>query len=161
MVRVLVSYYSRGGNTKAIAQEIARGAREVQGVKVKVKAAKRTKLRDLKEADAIVFGSPTYYGVMAAELKRLVDRSVAIHGSLEGKVGAAFTSSGGISSGAETTLMSIIQAMLVHGMIVQGYAHSQHYGVGIQDKPKGKHIRLCRERGRQVAELAAKLAGKK
>jgi len=108
MITVLISYYSRSGNTRAIARAIAKGASEVKGVKVRLKSARNTTLSDLKCADAIVLGSPTYYGVMAAELKDLIDRSVAIHGSLEGKVGAAFTSSGGVASGAETTLLSVI-----------------------------------------------------
>lgn len=156
---MLVSYYSRSGNTKAIANSIAKGAREVEGVKVKLKPVASTTLRDLKEADAIILGSPTYYGTMAAEIKKLLDRSVAVHGSLKGKVGAAFTSSGGIASGAETTLISIIEAMLVHGMIVPGYPDGQHYGVGVPGSPKGEYLKLCRERGREIAKLATRLAG--
>jgi len=160
MVKVLVSYYSRSGNTRAIARAIAAGAREVKGAKVRLKPAKTTTLQDLRWADAIVLGSPTYYGGMAAELKQLIDRSVALHGDLKGKVGAAFTSSGGTASGAETTLLSIIQAMLVHGMIVSGNADGQHYGVAVVGTPDAKHAKLCMERGKQVAELAVKLTGR-
>jgi NAD(P)H dehydrogenase (quinone) len=159
MVKVLVSYCSRSGNTRAIARAIASGAKEVRGTKVRLRSTRATTLRDLKWADAIVLGSPTYYGDMAADLKRLLDRSVAIHGSLQGKVGAAFTSSGGVASGAETTLLSIVQAMLVHGMVISGNADGQHYGVAIVGAPNAKQSRLCRERGKQVAELAMKLAG--
>lgn len=159
MVKVLVSYYSRSGNTRAIALAIASGAKEVKGVKVRLKSAKATTLQDLKWADAIVLGSPTYYGGMAADLKRLLDRSAAIHGSLQGKVGAVFTSSGGVACGAETTLLSIVQAMLVHGMVISGNADGQHYGVAIVGAPNAKQSKLCRERGKQVTELAMKLTG--
>jgi len=159
MVRILVSYYSRSGNTRAIARAMAAGAKEVKGSEVKLKPAKATTLQDLKWADAIILGSPTYYGDMAADVKNLLDKSVAIHGSLEGKVGGAFTSSGGVASGAETTLLSMIQAMLVHGMIVSGHSEGQHYGVAVVGAPNAGQSKFCEKRGKQVAELAAKLAG--
>lgn len=154
-----MSYYSEGGNTRAIARAMAAGAKEVKGSEVKLKPTKATALRDLRWADAIILGSPTYYGDMAADVKRLLDKSVAIHGSLQGKVGCAFTSSGGIASGAETTLLSIIQAMLIHGMVVSGHADGEHYGVAIVGAPNAKQLKFCRKRGRDVAELAARLAG--
>lgn len=154
---MLVSYYSRGGNTAAIARAIAAGAKSVRGTEVKLRPVKSTSLRDLKWADAIVLGSPTYYGVMAAEVKRLLDKSVEIHGSLQGKLGAAFTSSGGSASGAETTLMSMLEAMLIHGMIVFGDASTQHYGVAVEGRPKGKHVKDCKDRGKRIAELAVRL----
>jgi len=160
MVKILVSYYSKGGNTRAIARAMAAGAREVKGSNVKLKPIRATTLRDLKWADAIILGSPTYYGDMAADVKNLFDRSVAIHGSLQGRVGGAFTSSGGVASGAETTLLSMIQAMLVHGMIVSGHSEGQHYGVAIVGAPNARQSKFCKRRGKQVAELAAKLAGR-
>jgi len=94
---------------------------------------------------------------MSAKLKALIDESVEIHGKLEGKVGAAFTSSGGTATGAETTLLSILQAMLVHGMIVQGRAHSKHYGTVAVGAPNKKELESCRELGKRVANLVAKL----
>jgi len=104
-MRVLVTYYSRSGNTAAMARAISQGAKEVKGTKVVIKTAERTSLKDLAESDAIIVGSPTYYGVMAAPVKKLIDESVDIHGKLEGKVGAAFTSSGGSATGAENTMI--------------------------------------------------------
>ncbi|HYA22456.1 MAG TPA: NAD(P)H-dependent oxidoreductase, partial [Thermoproteota archaeon] len=157
---VVISYYSRSGNTKEVARAIASGVKEVKGATVRLRSVRATTLRDLRWADAIIFGSPTYYGDMAAEVKQLLDKSVAIHGSLKGKVGAAFTSSGGIASGAETTILSILQAMLVHGMVILGNPDGQHYGVAIVGAPNAKQSKLCRERGKQVAELAARLSGR-
>ena len=123
-----------------------------------IKTAERTSLKDLAESDAIIVGSPTYYGVMAAPVKKLIDESVDIHGKLEGKVGAAFTSSGGSATGAETTMISILEAMLVHGMIIQGNPEDKHYGIAVVGRPIKKDIDQCRKFGRKVAELASRLS---
>ncbi|MGC8998406.1 MAG: flavodoxin family protein, partial [Candidatus Bathyarchaeia archaeon] len=105
-------------------------------------------------------GSPTYYGQMSARLKALIDESVKIHGKLEGKVGAAFTSSGGTATGAETTLLSILKAMLIHGMIVQGRADDKHYGAAAVEKPDKEELEYCRELGKRTATLVKKLKTK-
>jgi NAD(P)H dehydrogenase (quinone) len=94
---------------------------------------------------------------MSAKLKALIDESVKIHGKLEGKVGAAFTSSGGTATGAETTLLSILNAMLIHGMIVQGRANEKHYGAAAVGAPNQKDLEQCRTLGKRVASLATKL----
>ena len=117
MARVLVVYDSKTGHTEKMAFAVAEGAKQVSEVNVVVKKVDKTDIEDLLSADGTIIGSPTYYGQMSAKLKALIDKSVKIHGELEGKVGAAFTSSGGTASGAETTLLSILEAMLVHGMI--------------------------------------------
>ncbi|MFZ1039365.1 MAG: NAD(P)H-dependent oxidoreductase, partial [Candidatus Bathyarchaeia archaeon] len=96
---------------------------------------------------------PTYYGGMSGKLKEFIDKSVKIHGQLEGKVGAAFTSSGGTASGAETTLLSILQAMLVHGMVVQGRSDDKHYGAAAVGSPREKDIETCKALGKKVANL--------
>lgn len=157
MPKILITYYSRTGNTAKMAEAIAEGAKSVEGVEVIVKKVEETTLDDLLNADAIVIGSPTYYGLLSEPVKRLIDESVKIHGKLEGKVGAAFTSAGGESSGAETTIMSILTAMLVHGMIVQGDPKEQHYGAVSIGKPNEKEIEICKRKGRRIAELALKI----
>jgi len=136
---------------------VADGAKRVSRVSVKVKKVDKTSLEDLSSADGIIIGSPTYYGQMSAKIKALIDKSVEIHGKLEGKVGAAFTSSGGTASGAETTLLSILQAMLVHGMIIQGRARSKHYGAATVGSPNKTELSLCRELGKRTASLVMKL----
>jgi NAD(P)H dehydrogenase (quinone) len=153
----LVVYYSKTGNTEKMAFAVAEGAKQVNNVEVTVKRAEQTSLEDLLEADGIIMGSPTYYGQMSAKLKALIDESVKIHGKLEGKVGAAFTSSGGTATGAETTLLSILQAMLIHGMIVQGRSDDKHYGAAAVESPSKKEIEHCKKLGERVADLVIKL----
>jgi NAD(P)H dehydrogenase (quinone) len=155
-MHILISYDSGTGNTEKMAFAVAEGIKKT-GVKVIVKKADETTNEDLMKADGIVVGSPTYYGQMSAKVKAMFDESVSIHGKLDGKVGAAFTSSGGVASGAETTILSILQAMLVHGMIVQGYANAEHYGVAAVGAPKDREKENCRNRGERVANLLLKL----
>jgi NAD(P)H dehydrogenase (quinone) len=127
-------------------------------VEVHVKKVDVTGIEDLVDHDAIIIGSPTYYGQMSGKLKDLIDKSVKVHGKLEGKVGAAFTSSGGTATGAETTLLSILQTMLVHGMIVQGTSDFKHYGSAAVGSPNEDDVEDCRELGKRVAALVLKLA---
>ena len=75
----------------------------------------------------------------------------------QGKVGAAFTNSGGVASGGETTLISILQAMLIHGMVVQGRVDDKHYGVAVTGSPKKRDFEHCEELGIRVATLVKKL----
>ncbi len=140
-----------------MALAVAKGAEQVAGVEVTVKKAEQTNLDDLLSADGIVMGSPTYFGQMSSKLKSLIDESVGVHKQLTGKVGAAFTSSGGTSTGAETTLLSILQVMLVHGMIVQGRADDKHYGASAVGAPKKRDLAFCEELGKNVATLVKKL----
>ena len=157
MAKVLVVYDSGTGNTEKMALAVAEGAKQISGAEVVVKKVDQTSIEDLLSADGIIMGSPTYYGQMSAKLKALIDESVKIHGKLEGKVGAAFTSSGGTATGAETTLLSMLQAMLVHGMIVQGRANDKHYGAAAVGSPSKKELESCKELGKRVASLVAKL----
>jgi NAD(P)H dehydrogenase (quinone) len=157
-MKILIVYDSKTGNTEKMAQAFAKGAQDAgKDIEVTVKRADQTKPADLVAADGIIMGSPTYYGQMSANLKRLIDESFAVHEKLTGKVGAAFASAGGTATGAETTILSILQAMLVHGMILQGNAENKHYGVAALGAPKAADLKMCRERGAKVAELARKL----
>jgi NAD(P)H dehydrogenase (quinone) len=94
---------------------------------------------------------------MSAKLKTLIDESIKVHKKLSGKVGAAFTSSGGTASGAETALLSIVQAMLIHGMIISGNAAGNHYGVTVSGAPKPQDLKNCEEKSEKVATLTKKL----
>jgi NAD(P)H dehydrogenase (quinone) len=160
-LRVLIIYDSKTGHTEKMALAVAEGAKESEGIDVLVRKAGKTGNEDLLKADGIIVGSPTYYGQMSREIKAMFDESVKIHGKLEGKVGAAFTSSGGIASGAETTIISILEAMLVHGMIIQGRASSGHYGAAAVGAPKEREIKRCRELGKMVVDLISKLKATK
>ena len=157
MAKVLVAYYSRGGSTKAMAELVVEGAAEA-GADVDLLPVTEVKLDGLPKYDGIVVGSPTYYGNMAAEVKELFDRSVRHHGKLEGKAGGAFSSAGNIGGGNETTLRAIIDAMLIHGMVVQGTSHGDHYGPVSIGKPDERVETQCRALGARVARLAEKVA---
>lgn len=156
MAKVLVVYYSRSGNTEAMAKLVAEGA-ESEDVEVECKKVEDTTIDDLLTADGIVMGSPTYYGTMAAEIKKLLDDSVKYQGKLEGKVGAAFSSSGGVGGGNETTVMDITRALMIHGMVVQGEPSGDHYGPVAVGKPDERSSKECKKRGARVARLVKRL----
>ena len=159
MAKILIVYYSRSGNTKEMAHEVEKGVQEVTGVDVSCLPVEQVKAADLLDYDGIIMGSPVYYGTMAAELKKLIDDSVAHHGKLAGKVGGAFASSANIGGGNETTVMDIIKALLIHGMVVPGSANGDHYGPVAIGKPDGRAQGECRKLGRLAAELTLKLFG--
>jgi len=157
MVRVLVVYDSRTGNTEKMATAVADGAKKVKGTQVVTLAVDKAKMQDMIDSDAIILGSPTYYGNMSGKMKSFIDRTNSIHGKLKGKVGGAFTSSGDTACGAETTLLSILEAMLIHGMIIQGRNDNKHYGPTAVEAPNGKELESCKELGKRVADLAIAL----
>ncbi len=157
MPKILVVYDSSSGNTEKMALAVARGAENAGDIAVMVKKAVQTNSNDLLVADGIIMGSPTYFGQMSAKLKALIDDSIKVHKNLRGKVGGAFTSSGGIASGGETTLLSIVQAMLIHGMIVEGRADDKHYGVAVTGEPTKEDLAECEELGKRVATLVLRL----
>jgi NAD(P)H dehydrogenase (quinone) len=159
MARVLITYFSRTGNTEKMAKLVAEGAREVKGVEIELKRVEELSPDDLLAYDGIVIGSPVYYGTMAAAVKELLDRSVKHHGKLEGKVGGAFASSGGPGGGNETTVLDILKAMLIHGMVIKGDPEGDHYGPIAVEAPDRRSAGECRKRGRSVAELAKRLFG--
>jgi NAD(P)H dehydrogenase (quinone) len=158
MSRLLVTYYSRGGNTEKMAKAVADGAGQVPGMQVALLPSAELTPDDLLEYDGIIMGSPVYFGTMAAELKTLIDESVKHYGKLVGKVGGAFASSGAIGGGTETTVLDILKAMLIHGMIIQGSTEGAHYGAVAFGEPDDRSCKDCERLGRRVAELAKRLA---
>jgi len=157
MAKALVVYYSRSGNTAQMAEYIVEGLQK-GGLEVVSKPVAETDPQELLQYDAIVMGSPTYYGTMAAELKKLLDESVKYHGKLDGKVGGAFTSSGALAGGNETTIVDILRAMLVHGMVIQGDPRSDHYGPVAIGKPDERSQQACVRYGERLAALTLRLA---
>jgi NAD(P)H dehydrogenase (quinone) len=158
MPKGIVIYYSRSGNTKEMAEIIAEAMNE-DGLATDCKDVGKVKPDDLLKYDAIVIGSPTYYGQMAAQIKELFDEAVKFHGKLDGKVGAAFSSSANIGGGNETTIMGIIEAMLIGGMIVEGDPQGDHYGPVSIGKPDDRVKKQCARRGKRVADLTKRLFG--
>ncbi len=157
MAKVLIVYYSRTGNTEVMATAIAKAVTE-EGLDVVCKKVKDVTADELLEADGLIFGSPTYYGTMAASVKRLLDASVKHHGKLDGKVGAVFASAA--NTGQETTIFSILQALLIHGMIVQGDPEENHYGVTSIEKPDEQVLKNCQRFGQRFATLVKQVASK-
>jgi len=156
MAKVLVLYYSRTGNTKKMAELIGESVQK-ESADVDVKDVKEIKVEALLNYDGIIIGSPTYYGTLAAEIKKFLDESVKFHGQLEGKVGGAFSSSANIGGGNETTILSIIEAMLIHGMVVQGNSSGDHYGPVSIGAPDDRVKKQCRELGSRIARLVKRL----
>ncbi|MCM8795800.1 MAG: NAD(P)H-dependent oxidoreductase [Candidatus Omnitrophica bacterium] len=158
MAKILVVYFSQTGNTRKMAEAVKEGV-EKEGIEVNLKELKDIKADDLLKYEGLIIGSPTYYGTMAAEIKQLLDDSVKFHGKLDGKVGAAFSSSANIGGGNETTVLDILQALLIHGMIIQGDPHGDHYGPVAVGTPDGRSIRQCQRLGSRVARLVKKIYG--
>jgi NAD(P)H dehydrogenase (quinone) len=158
-MQILILYFSKGGNTRKLADIIAQGVDEIEGVKAILKSTGEVTKNDFVDSAGIIAGSPVYFGVMAADLKKIFDEFVGIRKRMEGKVGAAFATSGDASGGKETTMMSIIQALLIYGMIVMGDPMSAtgHYGVSCVGAPDQKTRENAIKLGRRVAELAKKL----
>ena len=160
-MNILVLYYSKGGNTRALANAVAQGVGDVDGVSAVIKSCEEVSKEDFLSSAGIIAGSPVYFGGMAAELKSVFDRFVSTRRKMEGKVGAAFTTSGHVTGGRETTMMGIIQAFLIYGMVVTGdpMAASGHYGTACTGKPEAKNLDEGRLLGQRVAQLALKLEG--
>jgi NAD(P)H dehydrogenase (quinone) len=157
-MQVLVLYFSKGGNTAKLADNIAKGV-EAGGAEAVVKNTDEVTKDDFLNSAGVIAGSPVYFGVMAAELKRIFDEFVSTRRKMENKVGAAFATGGHPTGGKETTMMSILQCMMIYGMIIVGdpMDASGHYGVACVGSPddtaSGDGFKL----GKRVAEVCTKL----
>ena len=138
--------------------EIIASAMNEAGLNTDCKAVEQISADQLTGYDAIVVGSPTYYGHMAGPVKQLFDETVSQHGRLDGKVGGAFSCSANLAGGNETTIIGIIEVLLVSGMIVQGDPQGDHYGPVAIGTPDQRAEQQCRRRGKRIAELTLKLA---
>lgn len=156
MLSILVIYYSQSGNTKQMAKHIHEAVKK-EGLEVRLAEVKDVEASDLLKFDGIIIGSPTYYGSMAAPVKKLLDDSVKYHGQLDGKIGAAFSSSANIGGGNETTILDILAAMLIHGMIIQGDPSGDHYGAVSIGAPDNRSQKQCIRLGQRVAQLVKKI----
>ena len=156
MAKVLIAYYSRSGNTEKMAKKIDEVIKK-EGVETDLKKIADVKAKDLLSYDAIIVGSPTYYGSMAWEVKKLFDESVAFHGKLKGKIGGAFASANNVGGGNETTILDILNAMIVHGMIVQGEPVGDHYGPVAIGAPDERSLKCCERFGKNIANLVKKI----
>lgn len=160
-MKILVLYYSRTGNTKKVAEAVVEGVNQVEGVTSVLKSAADVTEADFKESDGIIAGSPVYFGTMAAELKQVFDTFLGTRRHMEDKIGAAFATSADLSGGKETTMMSILEAMLIYGMIIVGdpLEATGHYGVACTGPPDEKTVLNAQKLGKRVALLAKKVRG--
>lgn len=158
-MQILVMYYSRSGNTKKLAEAIANGIKEIEDVKCVLKPAAEVSKNDFLNSEGIIAGSPVYFGTMAAELKDVFDKLIGTRRNMENKIGAAFATSAHHTGGKETTIMSIIQAMLIYGMIIVGdpLDASGHYGVACTGEPDERTVQDGIKLGKRVASLVKRL----
>jgi NAD(P)H dehydrogenase (quinone) len=195
MTEILVIYYSRNGATADLARHACRGIESITGASATLRtvpgltpsseapAAKAVpdngppyaSLEDLKRADALMLGSPTRFGNMAAPLKYFLDGTSALwlDGSLAGKPAAVFTSTQTMHGGQETTLLSMMLPLLHHGMFLVGLPYTEralsstrsggtpygasHVGSLQPDLTEDEKL-LAQALGRRLAELAVRLA---
>ncbi len=142
MIEILILYYSRYGNTAAMAEFIARGIEQVENAASKIRTVPPVTadtqaplkenipesghlyatLDDLKTCDGLVLGSPTRFGNMAAPLKHFIDSTAGLWltGGLSGKPAAVFTSTASLHGGQETTLLSMMLPLIHHGALLVG-----------------------------------------
>jgi len=198
MTKVLVLYYSSYGHIETMARAIAEGARDVDGIQVTIKrvpelvpeevARKGNFKRDqdapvatpveLADYDAIIFGTPTRFGNMAAQMRNFLDQTGGLWagGKLIGKIGSVFTSTG-TGGGNETTITSFWHTLAHHGMVIVGlpyaspeladisetrggspYGASTIAGADGSRTPSATELKLARDQGRHVAGIAKRLA---
>ena len=156
MSKAIIVYYSRSGNTEKMAHAIQEALKN-ESVDAVLKKVEDTAADELLGYDAIIMGSPTYYGSMAWQLKKIIDESVKFHGRLKGKIGGAFSSAANIGGGNETTIEDILNAMLIHGMIIQGEPKGDHYGPVAIGAPDKRAMDCCIRLAKNIAALLKNL----
>lgn len=199
MTKVLVLYYSSYGHIETMAKAVAEGARSagadavVKRVPELVPAEAAAKagfkldqeapvasVDELADYDAIIFGTPTRFGNMAAQMRNFLDQTGGLwaKGALIGKVGSVFTSSATQHGGQESTILTFIPTLMHHGMVIVGLPYSFAGQTGVDEikggspygastiagadgsrLPSAVELEAARFQGRHVAEIAAKLRG--
>ncbi len=159
-ISVLIVYYSATGNTEKMAHAVAEGAQAVGSVEVMAKTPDKVTEADLKTADAIILGSPTYFGDMASPMKAFIDDWwLKYRISLVNKVGGAFSSGGSETGGNEHVLYSFIIAMMNAGMIIVGPLEGPFglAGVSSLNPVSEKALQESRALGERAARVAREL----
>jgi NAD(P)H dehydrogenase (quinone) len=199
MINVLILYYSTYGHVETMAYAAADGARAVRGTEAMVKRVSELMPRDVAEKagvkldqkapiarpdeladyDAILFGTPTRYGNMAAQMRNFLDQTggLWLRGALVGKPGSVFCSTATQHGGQETTLTSFHASLLHLGMVIVGLPYSAAAQLRIDEitggspygattiagsngerQPSENELQLIRFQARHLADIAAKLA---
>lgn len=148
MKKVLVTYYSRSGNTRKMA-ELIHYALAARGIGADLVNVEEIEIDSLPGYDGFIVGSPNYFGTMAWPVKKFIDDSIKYYKKLEGKAAAAFTSEGIIGGGGDTVLLDILKCFLIHGCVVQGLTGIGHFGpvaIGAPDERIEKEVNIFVER---------------
>jgi NAD(P)H dehydrogenase (quinone) len=159
MNHILVLYDSSTGHTKAMAELVAKGAGRSKGADVRLKSIDEAMKDDLLWCDGVAVGSPTYLGTLSWKMKRFWDSLEAdLWGKIDGRIGCAFSSSGGWGGGNELTCLSILIVLINYGFLVFGvpdYVGKQmtlHYGAVVAGEPRSKEEQLaCQRLGERLA----------
>jgi NAD(P)H dehydrogenase (quinone) len=158
--RILVLYYSNDGHTKMMADLVAEGAVGVPDTEVRIKTVNEATAEVLVWCDGVAVGSPTHMGTIAWEMKRWWDETAQpLWPKIEGKLGCAFTSSGGIAGGGELTCLALQIVLMNYGLLVFGIpdyvapGQTLHYGAICAGRPRNEGEReACRRLGRRLSE---------
>ena len=201
-MKILILYYSMYGHIHRMAEAVAEGVKQVNGAEVMMKRVPETlseeilgkmgaleaqkafahietaTLDDLASADAVIFGSPTRFGNMCGQMRQFFDSTGQLwaKGSLVGKVGSVFTSTGTQHGGQESTILSFHTTLLHHGMLIAGLPYAfqgqtrndeitggSPYGASTiaggrgERMPSENELEGARYQGKYVAEIATKL----
>ena len=163
MGKVLVLYDSKTGHTQKMAEYAAEGVREISEIELRLRSVDDATVDDVLWADGIMLGSPTYLGVESWKMKRFWDElPPKIWGKMDGKLGCAFSSSGGLGGGAELTCQALLTMLMNFGMLVFGvtdYVDTQytlHYGAVVVGEPEHeREVAACRRLGKRMAQWVA------
>ena len=163
MNKILVLYDSFSGNTKKMAGLVGEGTLQVDVTEVRILSVSEASAEDIFWCEGIAVGSPTYVGLVSAKMKAFWDGIVKdAWGKIDGKIGCAFSSSGGRGGGAEIVCQSIATILLNFGMLVFGIpdytgpGQTLHYGAIASGPPaEGAESDACRRLGRRLAEWVA------
>jgi len=156
MKKVLVIYYSRTGNTEKMAKMITEGLVQ-KGIVVDLKNVNEVDIDSLPDYDGYIIGSPNYFGTMVAEIKKFIDESVKYYRKIDGKLVAAFSSTGMIGGGGETVCLDILKSFLVHGCLCLGFTRLGHYGPVAIGKPDERIEREINEMVNKYSEILNKI----
>lgn len=162
MGRILVLYYSQTGNTRRMAELVAEGARQSDH-EVRLREVAEATVEDALWADGMAVGSPTWMGGAAWPMKRWWDETIVkAWGKLDGKIGCAFSSQGGLSGGAELTCLNLLVLMMNYGMLTFGVTDyvgkrtTLHYGPTSVRQPEAEEDQAaCRRLGQRLAQWVA------
>jgi agmatinase len=155
-LQMSIIYHSVSGNTKQMAYLIQEGANHVPGISVKTMDIDNVDLDYINSSRALIIGSPTYYGGMSWQMKKFLDTFETHKISLEGKIGAVFSTANWMGGGSEITLMSIQEALLCYGMLlysggVQKGLPYNHFGAVSKKRPKDYDEEKSLKFGRDIA----------